>query len=77
MTTLAFLDIGFGEMMVVGFVALLLFGGRLPEVMRSLGSAYRNLRRGVEDLSRQAMQPDLKAPHIPPYRPTPRPRCLR
>lgn len=68
MTPLAFFEIGFGEMVVVGIVALLLFGGRLPDVMRTLGSTYRSFRRGFDDLSRQAMRPDLTAP---PYTPIP------
>jgi TatA/E family protein of Tat protein translocase len=68
MTPLAFFEIGFGEMVVVGIVALLLFGGRLPDVMRTLGATYRSFRRGFEDLSRQAMRPDLTAP---PYTPIP------
>ena len=70
MTPLAFLDIGFSEMVVVAFVALLLFGGRLPEVMRTLGASYRSLRKGVDELSRSAMRPDLS---IPRYQPTTRP----
>ena len=69
-TPLAFLDIGFSEMVVVAFVALLLFGGRLPEVMRTLGASYRSLRKGVDELSRSAMRPDLS---IPRYQPTTRP----
>lgn len=68
MTPLAFFKIGFGEMVVVGIVALLLFGGRLPDVMRTLGSTYRSFRRGFDDLSRQAMRPNLTAP---PYTPIP------
>lgn len=72
MSPLAFLDIGFGEMMVVAFVALILFGGRLPEVMRSLGASYRSFRRGMEDMTRQVSRPDfsIKPPAVP-YRPTP------
>lgn len=74
MTPLAFLDIGFSEMVVVAFVALLLFGGRLPEVMRTLGASYRSLRRGVDELSRSAMRPDLSIPHYQPTRPIPGPK---
>ncbi len=70
-----FFDIGFSELMVCGFVALLLFGGRLPEVMRSLGAAYRNFRRGMEDLTRQATIPSKPAASLP-YRPEPRPAPL-
>ena len=68
MNALAFFEIGFSEMVVVGIVALLLFGGRLPDVMRTLGASYRSFRRGFDDLSRQAMRPDLMAP---PYQPIP------
>ena len=53
MTPLAFLDIGFPELCVLAFVGLALYGGRLPEVMRSLGAAYRKLRNSVETLTRE------------------------
>ena len=73
MSPLAFLDIGFAELMVVAFVALLLFGGKLPEVMRTLGQTYRNFRRGVEGLTRETTKVfDIRPPQ-PPYRPTPPP----
>ena len=51
---IAFLDIGFGELVVVAVVGLVLYGGRLPEMMRTLGGNYRKLKRSVEDLTRQA-----------------------
>ena len=71
MNVLAFLDIGFAELVVVAFVALLLFGGRLPEVMRTLGQTYRNFRRGVEGLTRETTKVfDIRPPQAP-YRPTP------
>lgn len=74
MTTLAFLDIGFGELLVIGFVALLLFGGKLPEVMRTTGGMYRKLRRGVDDLTRQTHQVfDVRHQAAPRYSPTPTP----
>jgi sec-independent protein translocase protein TatA len=70
MNVLAFLDIGFAELVVVAFVALLLFGGRLPEVMRTLGQTYRNFRRGVEGLTRETTKVfDVRPPQTP-YRPT-------
>lgn len=73
MNVLAFLDIGFAELVVVAFVALVLFGGRLPEVMRTLGQTYRNFRRGVEGLTRETTKVfDLRPPQTP-YRPTPPP----
>ncbi len=71
MTLLALFDIGFGEMVLVGFVALLLFGGRLPEVMRTMGLAYRKFRTGMDDLTRQTSRVlDVRTPN-PPYKPTP------
>lgn len=48
---LAFMSFSFGEMALVGLVGLLVFGGRLPEVMRSAGRAYAKLRRGMDELA--------------------------
>lgn len=39
--------IGTTEMLVVGMVALLLFGGRLPKVARDIGSSVFELRKGL------------------------------
>ncbi len=48
MTTLAFINnIGPTELIVVGFVALLIFGNRLPSVMRSLGKSVTEFKKGV------------------------------
>lgn len=49
---LAFLDVGFGEFAVVGVVALLVFGGELPDVMRKVGRAYSKLRRSLDEAAR-------------------------
>jgi len=48
---LAFLSMGLSEMILVAVVALLVFGGRLPEVMHSLGKTYAKFRRGMNELS--------------------------
>jgi sec-independent protein translocase protein TatA len=42
---------GLSEMIVVAVVALLVFGGRLPEVMHTLGKTYAKFRRGMTELS--------------------------
>jgi sec-independent protein translocase protein TatA len=42
--------------MVVGVVAILLFGSKLPEVARSMGGHYRELRRGLNDIQDQFRQ---------------------
>lgn len=41
---------GVGEMVLIGVVAVLLFGSRLPEVARSLGSSYQQFRKGLSDI---------------------------
>jgi sec-independent protein translocase protein TatA len=41
--------IGFGELLVIALVLLLLFGAkRLPELGRSLGQALREFQRGMK-----------------------------
>jgi len=42
--------LGFQELVIVGIVAVLLFGKRLPEVARSLGKSYNEFRRGLTDI---------------------------
>jgi sec-independent protein translocase protein TatA len=45
-------NIGFPEMMIIGAIAVLLFGNRLPEVARSMGKSlveFKKGMRGIED----------------------------
>lgn len=45
--------LGFGthpvELLIVAAVALLLFGKRLPDVMRSLGKSVTEFKKGIND----------------------------
>ena len=41
---------GVGELLVIAVVAVVLFGGRLPEVARSLGGTYQQFRKGLSDI---------------------------
>jgi sec-independent protein translocase protein TatA len=42
--------LGVPEMIVLGIVAVLLFGSRLPEVARSLGKSMNEFKKGMNDL---------------------------
>ncbi len=48
MMPFAFLpNLGMPELMIVAFVSLLIFGNRLPSVMRSLGKSVTEFKKGV------------------------------
>ena len=61
LTPLAFAGLPGGyEVLVIGFVALLIFGNRLPTLMRSLGQGVTEFKKGingVEDEPKDAAQP--------------------
>lgn len=44
------------EMIIIGIIALLLFGRRLPEVMRNLGKGIVEFKRGVRGIEDQVDQ---------------------
>jgi sec-independent protein translocase protein TatA len=44
--------VGPTELLVVSLVALLLFGNRLPSVMRSLGSGLSEFKRGMNEITK-------------------------
>lgn len=51
MLPFAFLHhIGAPELIIVGFVSLLIFGNRLPSVMRSLGKSVTEFKKGVQGI---------------------------
>jgi Sec-independent protein translocase protein TatA len=45
--------IGPSELTIAAFVGLLLFGGKLPEVMRQVGRVWFGFRRSLNDLKRE------------------------
>lgn len=47
-------NIGFGELLLVVIVALLVFGRRLPEVAGQAGSQIAKLKRSLEDLRQES-----------------------
>ncbi len=46
---LAFIGIGPTQLLVVAAVALLLFGKRIPELMRGIGGGVREFKEGIRD----------------------------
>jgi sec-independent protein translocase protein TatA len=52
---------GFGmqEVVVIGIVAILLFGKRLPEVARTWGKYYSEFRRSLADIQSQMDMSDI------------------
>jgi sec-independent protein translocase protein TatA len=54
MNTLAWTP-GWGELLVIAIIALLLFGGRLPEVGRNLGRGIVEFKKGLK-----GMQDDIE-----------------
>ncbi len=61
---------GWAEIVVIGFVGLLLFGRRLPEVGRSLGRTIVEFKRGIKEVESDvnvASRPrDDDKPTLPP-----------
>ena len=63
---LAFISMPGGmEWLVIGLVALLLFGKRLPGVARSLGQALREFKSGLSSLGDDKPEPEKKADQPP------------
>jgi len=53
--TIAFLQMpGGGEWIVIAFIALLIFGRRLPEVARSLGKSVNEFKKGMREFQDSA-----------------------
>tara|TARA_B100000315_G_scaffold219753_1_gene221884 strand:+ start:351 stop:539 length:189 start_codon:yes stop_codon:yes gene_type:complete len=46
-------NVGFPELLIVLFIVLLLFGaGKLPEVARSIGKSFKELKKGVKEIEK-------------------------
>lgn len=46
---LGFAGLGMMEMAIIGGIAVLLFGKKLPDVAKQLGGSYREFRKGLTD----------------------------
>ncbi len=45
--------LSFFELSVIGVIAVVLFGGNLPEVARKFGTTYSQLRRSLQEVQQQ------------------------
>ena len=64
---LAFWSPGPGEMLVLAVVALLLYGGSLPEVARSWGKTFAEFRRGLNGFQSELNEVIYSEPDRLPY----------
>ena len=49
------------ELVVIGVIAVVLFGGNLPEVARKMGGSYREFRRGLSEVQQQFREAEFEA----------------
>ena len=52
------MELGSGEILLILIVALLIYGGRLPEVARAIGKSVGELKRGLSE-TKDAVSKDL------------------
>lgn len=65
-------DIGFGEMMIIFLIILMLFGSdRLPSLARSLGKGIREFKRIVNNANSEIQRAIDVEGQPPPRRPAP------
>ena len=55
-------NLGFGELMVILVIVLVLFGARrVPEIGASIGKGIREFKKNISDLDRQVRDPVTEA----------------
>jgi sec-independent protein translocase protein TatA len=72
---MAMFGIGTGELIVIGIIAVILFGGRLPSVARSLGKSIIEFKKGMSDIENEVKssiysEPDRRIKHDDNSEPT-------
>lgn len=59
----------FQELAIIGVIAILLFGKRLPEVAKTLGKHYKGLRKQLNEFQSAFDWNDVETPVKKTYRP--------
>ena len=55
---LNFLNLGTGEIIIIVFVILLLFGGKkIPELMKGIGKGVRSFKKGMNEIEDEINKP--------------------
>jgi sec-independent protein translocase protein TatA len=62
-TVIGFFSPGPMEMVIIAMIALLLFGNRLPSVMRSLGRGIDEFKKGVRGIEEEIDDASSRADH--------------
>ena len=65
-------SLSFAEIIVLAFVAIMVFGGNLPDVARKVGKTISEFKRGISDET-QRMERDMRIEEDPPADWTPPP----
>lgn len=58
---------GMYEMMIIGVIAIILFGSNLPEVARKVGASYHEFKKGLTEIQSQV---STSYDSTPSYTPT-------
>ena len=61
MKTLLFLNLGTGEIIIIAFAILLLFGGKkIPELMRGIGKGIHSFKEGMNGVEKEITSEEKK-----------------
>jgi sec-independent protein translocase protein TatA len=53
--------IGTGELVIIGALAVILFGSKLPDVARNFGKSYQQFRKGLSEIQ-TSFSTDVNSP---------------